>query len=467
MKVYDTYMKKLPYSKLPKTILDAFQVTRRLGLQYIWIDSLCIIQDHDTDVHNEMAKMLQIYQNTLFTISAASASKCSQGFLETQYNDPSIGAFYHPLRVDENTMGSVLISHQSVSWAAVGADRQPINERGWTLQEAIITPRLLIFTKLNMVWKCQTDYSPDFNATSRDSRERRRDGDGDGLVNSPWRELGSSYGYEFTSLKVIHDTPTPEAPQNGTPFNRYGGLHSTWYSILSEYTRRKFTVERDVLPAISALAQVFASHFKCDYFAGLWGRHLVHDLTWESSVCSQPQVAKSGSPSWSWAAMIGEVTYRGGNNEYARAEILECSTTLVLNEAPFGAVTGGELVIRGHLKEVRLDTVQGKFLDYEGSVIPDATFSSDGDYGNWETSHGYGTCLQAWSLVLCDRHWRTNYDDLYRGGGYHPSKVSKECRAMVLIKSPLRSNCYRRIGLLTAGVDYPPYWWEEVTVTVV
>jgi hypothetical protein len=181
-----------------------------------------------------MAKMLQIYRNSLFTISAASASKCAQGFLEMRYDDSSIGAFYHPLRVDENTMGSILISDCSSSWAAVGAQSQPINERAWTLQEAIITPRLLIFTKLHMVWKCQTDYSPDFNATSRDSRERCRDGDG--LTNSPWRDVESLYGYRFTSLKEIQDTPTPKAPQNGTPFNSLGGLYSTWHSILHVYT---------------------------------------------------------------------------------------------------------------------------------------------------------------------------------------------------------------------------------------
>ena len=109
-----------------------------------------------------------------------------------------------------------------------------------------------------------------------------------------------------------------------------------------------------MLPAISAIAQAFASHFKCDYFAGLWGCFLVHDLMWESYPTSLPRVAKSGSPSWSWTAIIGEVCHPGGNQEYARAEILECSTTLVSSEAPFGAVTGGELVIRGHLKEVRL-----------------------------------------------------------------------------------------------------------------
>jgi Heterokaryon incompatibility protein (HET) len=463
MDVYDTYMKKLPYSNLPKTILDAFQVTRSLGLQYIWIDSLCITQNAYADVHGEMAKMLQIYRNSLFTISAASTSKCAQGFLETCYDDPSIRTFYHPLRVDEKTMGSILISDTSVSWAAVSSHRQPINERGWTLQEALITPRLLIFTKLHMVWKCQTDYRPDFNQNSRDSRERDRDGDG--LLNSPWRDLESLYGYMFTSLKEFQDTPTPEAPENGNSFN--DGLHSTWHSILHEYTKRNITVETDMLPAISSIAELFASHFKCNYFAGLWGRFLVHDLMWKSYPGSQPQVSKSGSPSWSWASMNGEVTFSGGN---VRAEILKCATTLVSNEAPFGAVTGGELAIRGHLKEVQLDPGRRKILDDEGSEIPDAWFRSDGDYGDWETSPGYGACVKVWCLTLGDGQGPVKYEEKNRRGDYYVNEASRRCHAMVLIKSAHRSSCYRRIGFVNADTDGPPYWWEEcekVTVTVV
>ena len=60
------YSENLPYEDLPKTILDAFQVTRSLGLQFIWIDSLCIIQDEKDDVAREMANMLQVYQNAQF-----------------------------------------------------------------------------------------------------------------------------------------------------------------------------------------------------------------------------------------------------------------------------------------------------------------------------------------------------------------------------------------------------------------
>lgn len=107
--------------------------------QYTWIDAFCIIQDSDEDKQTEMAKMMGIYQKTQFTISAASASVATKGFLQTDYHDPSIGALYHPLRAEE-TMGSVLIEDSSSPFASVAAHQQPINTRGWALQEALLTP---------------------------------------------------------------------------------------------------------------------------------------------------------------------------------------------------------------------------------------------------------------------------------------------------------------------------------------
>ncbi|EHK19258.1 uncharacterized protein TRIVIDRAFT_128433, partial [Trichoderma virens Gv29-8] len=280
---YSQYQKELPYDQLPQTIKDAFQVTRSMGLRYIWIDAFCIIQDSNEDKQTEMAKMMGIYQKTQFTISAASALAATKGFLHTNYHDSSLGTFYHPLR--------------------------PINTRGWTLQEALLTPRLLIFTNMHMVWKCQSGYQPDFHATSRDANERRRGED------SPWR------------------------------------TYSTWHSILNKYTTRQLTEENDRLPAISAIAQAFAAHFKTEYHAGLWGRFLVHDLMWENWL-SNPNATKTGAPSWSWATMKGELQYDGGNTDYARAEVVSCRTTPVSDKNPFGAVTGGDLVIRGHLNKL-------------------------------------------------------------------------------------------------------------------
>lgn len=163
-----------------------------------------------------------------------------------------------------------------------------------------------------MVWKCQTGYQPDFHATSRDSRERRRRED------SPWRFWSSLCGYSFTPLKELDELIAPEPPEAREAFNSLEGAYSTCHFILRKYITRQLTEEGDRLPAISAIAQAFGSHFESEYYAGLWGRFLVHDLMWENWL-SNPDATKSGAPSWSWATMKGELHCDGGNTDYARA----------------------------------------------------------------------------------------------------------------------------------------------------
>ncbi|PTB47615.1 hypothetical protein M431DRAFT_526026 [Trichoderma harzianum CBS 226.95] len=460
---YNQYQKELPYDQLPQTIKDALQVTRSMGLRYIWIDAFCIIQDSDEDKQTEMAKMMSIYQKTQFTISVASASAATEGFLQTNYHDPSIGAFYHPLRVEEETMGSVLIADSSSSFASVAAHQQPINTRGWTLQEALLTPRLLIFTNMHMVWKCQNGYQPDFHATSRDARERRRGDYG------PWDAWSSLCGYSFTRLKELDDLAIPETPRVGEEFNSRGGTYSTWHFILNKYTTRQLTEESDRLPAISAIAQAFAAHFKTEYYAGLWGRFLVHDLMWENWL-SNPNATKSGAPSWSWATMKGELQYDGGNTDYARAEVISCKTTPVSDRNPFGAVTGGKLVIRGHLNKLWLDASESngrKLFDNDGNAIPDVEFISDGGSGDWNGSRTAVLCLVLGDKPYATRH--SNYPNCC------PNYITRcpqsiKCRMMVLVESSDRVGCYQRIGLAKAETYERPLWWERcerVTVTVV
>jgi hypothetical protein len=67
----------ISFLQLPKTFQDAIQVVRTLGIRYIWIDSLCIIQNSDQDWHKEASAMLKVYKHALFNIAAtASTNSC-------------------------------------------------------------------------------------------------------------------------------------------------------------------------------------------------------------------------------------------------------------------------------------------------------------------------------------------------------------------------------------------------------
>jgi hypothetical protein len=79
---FNDRMQHIDAKILPKTIIDAVRCTQGLGLKYLWVDSLCIKQNSDTDKAQEIGRMSSIYKNAYVTISAAKATKCEDGFLE-------------------------------------------------------------------------------------------------------------------------------------------------------------------------------------------------------------------------------------------------------------------------------------------------------------------------------------------------------------------------------------------------
>lgn len=71
----------IPWKDLPRTFQDAINVTRALGIRYIWIDSLCIIQDDKMDWEVEAEKMGALYSNASFVIAATASADGDGGLL--------------------------------------------------------------------------------------------------------------------------------------------------------------------------------------------------------------------------------------------------------------------------------------------------------------------------------------------------------------------------------------------------
>lgn len=65
------HVESIDLASLPKTFTDAMVATLRLGVQYIWIDSLCIIQDDKDDFSRECSQMHLIYSKSMCTIAVS------------------------------------------------------------------------------------------------------------------------------------------------------------------------------------------------------------------------------------------------------------------------------------------------------------------------------------------------------------------------------------------------------------
>ncbi|KAM0599306.1 hypothetical protein ACHAP1_002947 [Verticillium nonalfalfae] len=184
------HLKTLP-SLLPATFRDAIAVTKMLGVRFLWIDSLCIIQDDKDDWRSEAAHMATIYESALVTISADAASCSTDGFLaaSTRQTKPHAevpysftGATGHSVEGvvcarERGKLGLLLPYHglagvrsqkeTEYSWAdEPEAPRSILSTRGWVFQERILSPRTLHFSEFEMAWECRSICTCECSATS-------------------------------------------------------------------------------------------------------------------------------------------------------------------------------------------------------------------------------------------------------------------------------------------------------------
>lgn len=146
---------------LPKTLQNAISVTGELGIKYLWIDSLCIIQNDNDDKAREIFQMPAIYKSAIVTTSAAIADECNKGFLddrkeiamrvEYSFRLPLI----RDITADNPARSDIfLCTDSNFGYTIKDFENEPIDYRAWTFQEAWLSPRLLIYGSGQVQWRC-------------------------------------------------------------------------------------------------------------------------------------------------------------------------------------------------------------------------------------------------------------------------------------------------------------------------
>lgn len=302
----------------PKTIQDAVTTSRALGIRFIWIDSLCIVQDDDDDKVHEITRMHDIYRYSYLTISASRAYSSQEGFLNhCKPVDPIRLAYRGP----DGSLGSVILSSTDMV-------REPIHSRAWTLQEHALSARLLIFGTFGMRWVCR--------AGPRSDGEQENSG-------------------HFRN-RIAEHLDAPASASN---------LVGEWHDLVVGYSSRALTNVDDRLPAISAMATMHSTVRKdSQYLAGVWSDSLPRDLLWNVfSIVNWAGGLRdqhSSFPSWSWASVRGPI---GGFTPMEREDVVTLSVihsdvTLQNAAAPFGQVESGRLIVEGRLFIVRQSSHQ-------------------------------------------------------------------------------------------------------------
>ena len=144
----------------PLCLRDGILLTKMLGIKYLWIDALCIIQDSLQDWQRQVGLMSYVYQNAYLVIAAGSSSESCISFLETGPRPVPINVTFNHLG-KSGTISCMCLDgsgiHESYERMYGGCD--PLDGRAWTLQERILSTRLINFSKTELQWTCKTKKS--------------------------------------------------------------------------------------------------------------------------------------------------------------------------------------------------------------------------------------------------------------------------------------------------------------------
>ncbi|KAL2072096.1 hypothetical protein VTL71DRAFT_11439 [Oculimacula yallundae] len=267
-------MVNIPYTELPATFRDAVRITRLLGIRYLWIDSLCIVQDQLSDWEHESARMHEYYKNSFITIAALDSENSFAGMLhQRQMSSVQLPGF-------EN-----LSLRLGLPAARVIYENSILESRAWCLQERLLSSRVIHIANSEFLWECRTGH-------------RRESSDQEGDV----MPIGYPYQFGPERLKRILDNleTDPLRAEKAPEF---------WYHLLGQYSGRDLTNPKDMLPAILGVAKQIQEYTGLTLIYGIWKEDFHKGLLWRISPRESLLGCKrqnTGAPSWSWASMTGE-----------------------------------------------------------------------------------------------------------------------------------------------------------------
>ncbi|KAL7625014.1 hypothetical protein AAE478_004228 [Parahypoxylon ruwenzoriense] len=433
----------IEFSELPATFQDAITITQELGVPYVWIDSLCIIQDNRLDWEKEAARMGSVYNRAFIVISGASSPNPSTPYLRPREAEWLPKCFNFSLSPDINI--AVLVRQRHLlaapleqglleppftsSWATLKRVG-PLYSRGWCFQESFLANRILHFTPGAIIYECKTH---------RKSEDQLPP-------------------YPSTVSGTLGKVTTMEQ----------------WHLIVKSYTSRQLTFTKDKLPAIAGAATIMPQARTSRYLAGLWSETLLLDLLWQvmPGRAHMPLMTKEheeNAPTWSWASMNWGVTWNSLKSPVPLTSVVDARTE-VPGANPYGQVPKGTVTIQGRIRYCRLTA------DYHKNEHWVAYKKADGSYSKKEHFRTDGALVAGTvpgrgDTFACRSRLTTSGNAMETGAVFlciakcHWTKSDHV--GLILGVSPRYPGYMERVGNIT---NVPKDWYEtgsEATVTIV
>ncbi|KAH7021358.1 heterokaryon incompatibility protein-domain-containing protein [Microdochium trichocladiopsis] len=355
----------IPWDSIPRTYRDAIEVTRGLGVDYIWIDTMCIVQDDAEDWRRESGRMKAVYGGSFLNIAAVCAagshgglfasSKLVEDFVthdvaeevegegeDTMQEDQGDGAGGSTATVLQK--GTLRIRQQPhfthTSYGSNYRTNSFLLGRGWVLQERLLAPRVVYYDQDELKWECYggTDclcggmlVIANFSTEYRDSL---------GMFKGSRHKRALGGGGDET-----------EEDGNSKP------LPIQWMRIAERYSQAQLSFDSDRMIALAGIAeQALRTGRGGKYLAGHWEKDLAHQLCWEVRGTHRRPASMYIAPTWSWMSIFGSIGFSNrmdyqcwGSTISARITQAEC--VLADESRETGPVTDGFIRVDGKVVE--------------------------------------------------------------------------------------------------------------------
>jgi hypothetical protein len=485
----------IPLDIMPPVFQDAVFITKRLGLRYLWIDCLCIIQDSKEDWLTESLRMGDIYKNAVITIAAEAAEDGSVGILSSTGKGRIRDGNQQPEDVIQlssrsaahSIEGNLILTAKSAIKIVPNA-QGPLSARKWVLQEEILSTRLLRFAEGQVWWQC------------RELQCNERFPFGYKASTGLWDKNNTHIreSIEWNSIRSFILTSrrgkTQKRGNNVIRLITHQQIRWYWYGTVNEYCRRRMTYDSDSLPAISGIAKEYQRQLLYDhksYKAGIWLNDLPQGLLWYTPRPGATRASPYVAPSWSWASIRSgpyydrqlledlipaeDLIHLFGPRRKPRkiATVLDIDLTM-RQEDPFGQVQSGFMRLQGPCDKMCRCSIPAFLFD---------CFTGNGDvvlkYSNlqqmFDTTEGNSMWTNACTVTDFTGRTCKQGADIQHGqclavhitSSKRLAQGQKIAFALILEQAEGTDNKYRRIGLamLLENIKSSKIWpSREITI---
>ncbi|KAI8630913.1 heterokaryon incompatibility protein-domain-containing protein [Xylariaceae sp. FL1651] len=303
----------MPWISIPKVYQDAIRIARELQINYIWIDSLCIIQDDLGDWERESIRMRIVYRNSYLNIAACHARESGSDLFSTSNLTNRFPTYFVPGSMAKYIRQQPHWTHTDYGINYTDQNNQQVLlSRGWVLQERLLSPRIAYYDADELKWEC--------NVTT----------------DCQCGGMNTISNFKVDYIAALEGSRSQES------------LPKRWMKVVQRYSRLGLTYDTDRVVALAGIAdQALKLGNGGRYLAGLWEDNLASQLCWWTDDTHR-KVEKYLAPSWSWMSVSGAVNFYDAR--YIAVEIIEAECTTTSSQT--GAITGGFLKING--KWIRL-----------------------------------------------------------------------------------------------------------------